>query len=102
MQTKTVELSVLLSLVHGYEILDVTNRDVIEVVSHVHGKTPEEVNTPSMFESATKHILDKHPKLAEAARLVRNLPPDEGRYNKLIDLTKKWFHIEPMTSLQPT
>jgi hypothetical protein len=95
MSAKTVELSVLLSLFNGYEVLDVTPQDVTEVVSHVHG-IPKEGVTGDLVEQAIEYIEQKHPKVAEAARLVAHLPPDEGRYNKLIDLFRKWFHIEPM------
>lgn len=100
MSAKTVELSVLLSLINGYEVLAVTDQDVVEVVSHIHGKSQEEVNTPNMFESAIEYIVNKYPVVANAAAMVAHLPPDQGRYNKLIDLSKKWFHIEPMGSLQ--
>lgn len=96
MSIKTVELSVLLSLINGYDVLDVTEEEKIEVVSHVHGKPIEEINDHSFFESAVEYIVSKHPILANAAAMVVHLPPDQGRYNKLIDLTKKWFHIEPM------
>lgn len=100
MSIKTVELSVLLSLINGYDVLDVTEQDIAEVVSHVHGKPLEEINNTNMFESAIQHIVNKHPTLANAAAMVAHLPPDQGRYNKLIDLSKKWFHIEPLATVQ--
>lgn len=98
MSTKTVELSVLLSLFNGYELLDVTQKDVAEVVSYIHGNPSGDI-TGDMCESAIEYIQEKHPKVAEAAQLVANLAPDQARYNKLIDLFRKWFHIEPMVQL---
>jgi len=65
-------------------------------VSHVHGKPVEEHQAREMFDAAISYIREKYPKLASAADLVQYLPPDQGRYNKMIDLFKKWFHIEPM------
>ncbi len=96
MSIKTVELSVLLSLINGYDVLNVTEEEKIEVVGHIHGVPIEQINDQSFFESAVEYMVNKYPVLANAAAMVVHLPPDQGRYNKLIDLTKKWFHIEPM------
>ena len=100
METKPFELSVLISLVNGYDVLNVTPEEQLEVVSHIHGKPVEPSAATEMFETAIAYIKDNYPMVARAAELVQYLPPDHGRYNKLIDMFKKWFHISPMV-LQP-
>lgn len=97
MSNKTVELSVLLSIINGYELLNVTREEQIEVVSFIHGKPVESQNISSMFTIAVQYLINKYPKLAEAASLVQHFVPDQARYNKLIDLFRKWFEITPMT-----
>lgn len=96
MTTKTVELSVLLSVISGYNLLNVTHEDKVEVVSFIHSKPVEQSAFVQMFEEAREYILKLYPKLLDAAHLIQNLAPDQARYNKLIDLFKKWFDITPM------
>lgn len=102
MTTKTVELSVLISLINNYQMPGVTPDQQVEVVSHIHG-SPVGEDQQDMFQSAATYLKDKYPKIAEAAALVVNFVPDLDRYKKLIDLFKMWYQIEPMsvTELQP-
>lgn len=99
MPTKTFELSVLLSVIGGCNLLDVTEEDKNEVVSFIHGKPVDQSDCETMFETATQHIVQLYPRLEDAARLIQNLLPDQARYNKLIDLFKKWFDLSPMEVL---
>lgn len=91
-----VELAVLLSILNGENILHVTNNDTDKVVSHIVGK--EVSGCEEAYNKAKQWIQEKNPKVAEAANLVKRLIPDEGRYNKLIDLFRKNHQVLPMVA----
>lgn len=94
------DLSVLISLINGYECQDATMEKKLQLVSHVHGQKVTDFDD-DLFDSAVEHIVTSYPKVAQAAKLVNAIVPDEGRYKKLIDLFRKSHYIESLSALQP-
>lgn len=91
-----VELAVLLSILNGQNVLHVTDDDTDRVVSHIVGK--EVSGCDESYSKARLWIQEKNPKAAEAANLVKRIMPDEGRYNKLMDLFRKNHQVFPMVA----
>lgn len=96
MHNKTFELDVIISLAHHTCILDVTEEDKRDLVEHVVGRAIEDHELGEESVRAAAYLLDKYPRIAQAAKLTSYVLPDQGRYNKLIDLCKKNHEIEPM------
>lgn len=96
MKNKTFELAVILSLAHHHLILDVEQEQVQSLIEHVTGKQVQEHEIGELSVQVSAYLLDKYPKIADAVRLTSHVLPDNARYQKLIDLCRKFHDIEAM------
>lgn len=91
--SKTFELIVLASLIHRKTFLDVDEEQMTEVIIHVVGEDAYERNPEQAYIDTVGHIYATCPKVDAAAELLKYSAPDVPRYNKLIDLYRKYHEV---------
>lgn len=91
--SKTFELIVLTSLLQRKAFLDVDEEQMTEVIIHVVGEDAYERDAEQAYRDTIEHIIATCPKVYQAADLLKFSSPDVPRYNKLIDLFRKFHEV---------
>lgn len=92
MAKKTFELAVLISLMNNSVLRGATDRDKQSVLDHICGHAV--VSGSAEAREAVSYLRVQYPKLKQASELVAYQDLDNSRYNKLIDLFRKFHVIE--------
>lgn len=101
MNMKKFELNVLISLVNGTTILNVTQQAKKELVEFVLGKEVQTKDWNKAVDKVVTYLTKKYEAVVKAAQLVADTILDQGRYNRLVDLYKKFHEIQPMPVRSP-
>ena len=96
MELQKFELSVFISLINGSSVIDATKEAQKALLEYILGKEIKDKDWDKAVVKVTSYLKEKYTKIIEAAQLVADVILDLPRYNRLVDLYKKYHTVEPL------